>query len=811
MNRASTIQELPHPIRRSLRIAGIYALVGALWILLSDRLLFALTSDPVTLSKVAILKGLLYVVTTAGMLYWLIHRDLDAVRFSEKALRESAEHYRTLFETTPVGLGVADESGNLLTFNHALLEPSGYGRHGLAQIKNLARLCANRDEGEAILATTRQQGFLHQREVQFKRKDNTTYTVLLSLTPIQMKDQLGWQVVVEDITQRKQAEEILRESEERLKLVLEGSNDGFWDWSVATGAVRFSRRWAEMLGYRLEEIEPHVRTWGRLMHPGDQPAVMQALDDHLEGRTPQYETEHRLLTRSGEWKWILDRGKVVTRDEHGKPLRMTGTHTDITDRKRADEALRESEERFRSLVQNSSDIITLHDAQGTVLYETPSAARILGYGPGGLIGKNPFEFMPPDDMVTSRTAFEEVVQGLNKGTPTEFRFRRSDGSWIYLEAIASNLLDHPGIQGIVITSREITERKRAEEEARRRLHEMALLNRVIATTTTTLDERTVLQAVCEELGRAFKVPHCAAGLPTVDGSHVTIVAEYRLPTRLSVIGVVFPVKGAVAEYILEHPTPLAIADAQADPRFSFIAPLLAQQGDVSVLVVPILMRERAIGAVALITTEHREFREEEIALAQSVAAAAGPALENARLFQAEHEQRQLAQTLSEVGATLVSTLDMDRVLDRLLEQISRVVPNDVADVMLIEDDQVRIIRWRGYDRFGIEVVATTVHPIADIPNLTQMMETGQPVVVADTQADPRWLHRSEAGWRSYVGAPIRVQGRVIGFLNVSSATPGFFTSAHAQRLRAFADQAAIAWQNAQLYRQLSEYAAALQP
>ncbi len=673
------------PIRRSLRIVLIYATVGALWILFSDRLLFALTSDPATLANAGILKGLFYIAATAGMLYWLIHRDLDAFRRAENALRESEEHYRTLFETTPVGLGVADESGNLLTFNHALLGPGSYTRRDIAQIKNLARLCANRDEGETILATSRQQGFLHQREVQFKRKDNTAYTALLSLTPIQMKNQLGWQVVIEDITQRKQAEEILRESEERLKLVLEGSNDGFWDWNVTTGVVRFSLRWAEMLGYRLEEIEPHVRTWERLIHPDDQHAVMQALDDHLEGRTPQYETEHRLLTQSGEWKWISDRGKVVTRDEYGRPLRMTGMHTDIT------------------------------------------------------------------------------------------------------------------------------ERKRAEEEARRRLREMALLNRVIATTTSTLDERTVLQSVCEELGRAFESPHCAAGLPTADGSHVTIVAEYRLPPRFSVMGVVFPMKSDAAEYILEHKVPLAVADALTDPRFSFIAPLLAQKGICSLLIVPILMREQAIGAIALATTERREFSEEEIALAQSVTAAIGPALENARLFQAEREQRELAQTLSQVGAALVSTLDMDTVLDRLLEQVSRVVPNDVANVMLIEDDHVRITRWRGYERFGVEAMATVAYSIADIPNLGQMIETGQPVVVADTQADPNWLRRTEMGWRSYVGAPIRAQGRVIGFLNVSSAAPGFFTPAHAERLRAFADQAAIAWQNAQLYRQLSKYAAALQP
>jgi signal transduction histidine kinase/CheY-like chemotaxis protein len=147
---------------------------------------------------------------------------------------------------------------------------------------------------------------------------------------------------------------------------------------------------------------------------------------------------------------------------------------------------------------------------------------------------------------------------------------------------------------------------------------------------------------------------------------------------------------------------------------------------------------------------------------------------------------------------------MDRVLDRLLEQVSRVVPNDVANVMLIEDDHVRITRWHGYDRFGIEAVATAAYPVADIPNLRQMVETGQPVVVADTQADPHWVRRSEVSWRSYVGAPICVQGRVVGFLNVSSAAPGFFGRKHAERLRVFADQVAIALQNARLFSSLAQ-------
>jgi PAS domain S-box-containing protein len=134
-------------------------------------------------------------------------------------------------------------------------------------------------------------------------------------------------------------EAALRESEERLRFALEGSNDGFWDWNIATGEVRFSRRWAEMLGYSPSELEPTVHTWERLMHPEDRPQVMAALTKHLEGLSPLYSTEHRLRTKQGDWRWVLDRGKVVARDENGRPLRAAGTHTDITDRKRAEQAL----------------------------------------------------------------------------------------------------------------------------------------------------------------------------------------------------------------------------------------------------------------------------------------------------------------------------------------------------------------------------------------------------------------------------------------------------------------------------------------
>ena len=149
-----------------------------------------------------------------------------------------------------------------------------------------------------------------------------------------------------EITERRQAEEALRESEERLELALGGAELGVWDWNVATGSVVFSERWAEMLGYDLSDVEPRYSTWEQLLHPDVTDDVLTVLHEHLEGRIPIYRTEQRLRTKSGQWKWILATGKVVERDEEGNPLRAVGMHQDITERKSAETALHESNRRL---------------------------------------------------------------------------------------------------------------------------------------------------------------------------------------------------------------------------------------------------------------------------------------------------------------------------------------------------------------------------------------------------------------------------------------------------------------------------------
>ncbi|MGK7894127.1 MAG: PAS domain-containing protein, partial [Xenococcus sp. (in: cyanobacteria)] len=139
--------------------------------------------------------------------------------------------------------------------------------------------------------------------------------------------------------------------EERWQLALNANNDGIWDWNLETNEIFYSERWKTMLGYQDEEIANDHDEWTRRVHPEDLERVTKAFDEHLNQKTNAYKVEYRLRCKDGTYKWIQDRGKSL-KDDSGKPIRVVGSHTDISDRKCAEVALRQSEEKFRNLVDN---------------------------------------------------------------------------------------------------------------------------------------------------------------------------------------------------------------------------------------------------------------------------------------------------------------------------------------------------------------------------------------------------------------------------------------------------------------------------
>ncbi|MBA4419548.1 MAG: hypothetical protein C0391_00160 [Anaerolinea sp.] len=175
---------------------------------------------------------------------------------------------------------------------------------------------------------------------------------------------------------------------------------------------------------------------------------------------------------------------------------------------------------------------------------------------------------------------------------------------------------------------------------------------------------------------------------------------------------------------------------------------------------------------------------------------------------AEREQRNLAEALQETSSILSSTLNLDEVLDRILVAIGRVVPHETTNIILVNESQAHVVRSRDQaGKYGISQNQDEVFPLNDFPNLSSMASNQQPLIISETQSNPFWIQKAKTSWvRSYLGAPIQKDGKVIGFINLNSATPNFFNALHAERLRAFADQAAIAINNARLYSQAQELA-----
>lgn len=181
------------------------------------------------------------------------------------------------------------------------------------------------------------------------------------------------------ILEKRKVELDLKKSEERWQFAIEGSNDGIWDWNLHTDEVYFSKRWKEMLGFEPGELLGTLHEWKSRVHPDDLEEVILKLKRHFNHETADYSTEHRMMCKDGSWKWILDRGKVIEWTKDGQPSRMVGTHTDITNRKFAEEVVRKSEEKFRIVADNAYNWEFWEDSDGQWIHHSPSCEKLTGY------------------------------------------------------------------------------------------------------------------------------------------------------------------------------------------------------------------------------------------------------------------------------------------------------------------------------------------------------------------------------------------------------------------------------------------------
>jgi two-component system, cell cycle sensor histidine kinase and response regulator CckA len=275
-----------------------------------------------------------------------------------------------------------------------------------------------------------------------------------------------------DITARKDAVEALRESEQRWKFALEGTGDGVWDWDVPTSAVWFSGPFQSMLGYAEDELSGHLYAWASRVHPEDFSRVMADLQQHLDGETTAYVNEHRVRCKDGSYKWILDRGLVITRDADGKPRRMVGTHEDITPRKQAEAALREREQEYRALFEASPIPLALNDNAGRIIALNAAFVQTFGYTTADV--PTITAWWPkayPDPTYRARVIgtwqerMEKSARDKTAFEPIELTIRCQDDTQRTVLANTANLGKHSTNIHLVVLY-DITERKQAEESLR---------------------------------------------------------------------------------------------------------------------------------------------------------------------------------------------------------------------------------------------------------------------------------------------------------------------------------------------------------
>src|SRR5688572_25130369 len=266
-------------------------------------------------------------------------------------MSEPADLYRLLVETSPDGILI------VRGLRIAFINPAGVRLFGASHANELIGKSPydifhpdSHDVIRSRITRLLDGEVLPPAEEMIIRLDGTVTDVEVNSTVVDDPGGEAIQVIVRDITERRQREARLRESEERLRLAFAGAQEGVWDWNLETGAVVYSPRWKEMLGYADDEIEPHISAWEHLPHPDDRPRA-DALHESLARGASVYEGEFRLRHRQGHYVHVLSRGYPVRREPGGPVIRVVGTHFDLTEREGVEESLLQAQEQLERRVR----------------------------------------------------------------------------------------------------------------------------------------------------------------------------------------------------------------------------------------------------------------------------------------------------------------------------------------------------------------------------------------------------------------------------------------------------------------------------
>ncbi len=397
--------------------------------------------------------------------------DVTERKKAEEALKESEERYRAVMAQSVEAIYLYDaETKRVLESNAAFRRLMGYGEEELVGMRIYDFIDHDDEDIARHVRRSLKEKRRHIGERRYRRKDGSVIIVDTSASVISYGGRTALCAISRDVTERREAEEALRRSEARLAEAQQLAHLGGWEWDIVTGEISWSDEVYRIYGLAPQSVVPTLERFMEVVHPDDRERTKAVIDGVVNDHRP-YDLEHRIVRPDGEVR-VVHRRAEVFRDEAGRPLRVVGTVHDITERKEAEERLRETEERYRTVVEEQTELVCRFLPDLTITFANAAYCRYFGLQPEEAIGESFIERVPVED----RVYYEEQLAWLNKENPTraiEHRVLTPDGEDRWQQWTDTAIFDREGrIVEYQSVGRDVTERKVLEERLEHRaLHD----------------------------------------------------------------------------------------------------------------------------------------------------------------------------------------------------------------------------------------------------------------------------------------------------------------------------------------------------
>jgi PAS domain S-box-containing protein len=702
-----------------------------------------------------------------------VARDVTERQSAEAALQKQNEEYRILFESNPCPMYVcAEDTVQFLAVNEAAVRHYGYSRE---EFLGMTVLDIRPTEDVPVLLSYLAENSQRSDQAgawKHRKKDGSLIDVEVNWQRLDFAGRPAYMVMANDITEQKQVELAMRESEERYRELFQNANDIIYTIDLAGNFTSLNQTGERLTGYtQAEALRMNI---AEVVVPEQLDFVRQNLARKIESNDTSSVYETEIITKSGQRFPLELSSRLIY--QNGKPVGVQGIARDIGARKGAEEALKDSEEKFRSIVETTNEWIWAIDLEGNHTYTNPAVEQILGYKTHEILDANVLDFVHPEDRGELEKHLRQRISEERGWTGLALRWKHKHEGYRYLESNGLPVFDPQGkLVGYRGADRDVTERKLAEEALSQQAERAALTNRISQAVRRTLDVSEVFKTAVRELGVHLEVDRCSLFMKDEKAGRVTNAAEYHVSDVLPA-GSDFDlpqVQGLNAA--MEKHGVLAFDDVANDERVRDLYQVIMRFDVKSIMYVGVTVGDELLGAFALSTTrELRHWSEADIEVAKAAADQTGIAIRQARLYQKAAATSMREALVNKLSVAIRASLSLTSVLNTATRELGQALSASRVEVRLYDATGDQSFAKGEYVAPGCESVSN-FDAVYDELLRGHFLTSSKPLVISDTQQFAEGaaefsncirLRAACTGARSQIDYPLTVNGEFRGVISI---------------------------------------------